>query len=108
MPGQDMITADGWVIEVPGIVITPKVAHVGDNLELTPTIELMCGCPITTDGLWRADDYTVEASLWKEGILVGKSGLSFASDPGGCSGRMLGPPTGHDSQSDRGTRREGM
>src|SRR3546814_8710597 len=34
MPGQDMITADGWVIEVPGIVITPKVAHVGDNLEL--------------------------------------------------------------------------
>src|SRR3546814_4861837 len=42
MPGQDMITADGWVIEVPGIVITPKVAHVGDHLELTPTIELMC------------------------------------------------------------------
>lgn len=95
MPGQDVIAADGWVIEVPGIVITPKVAQVGDHLEFAPTIELMCGCPITADGLWRAEDYTVEASLWQEGVLVGKSGLSFASDPGGFLGRMLAPPPGH-------------
>lgn len=95
MPGQDVIAADGWVVEVPGIMITPKIAQVGDHLEFTPAIELMCGCPITTEGLWRAEDYTVEASLWQEGVLVGKSGLSFASDPGGFSGRMLAPPSGH-------------
>ena len=66
MPGQDVIAGYGWVVEIPGIVITPGVARSGHHLEPMPTIEMMCGCPITTDGLGRAEDYIVEASLWQE------------------------------------------
>lgn len=95
MPGDDLVAGDGWAIEVPGIVITPIVKRSGDYLDLSSRIELMCGCPITLDGLWRAGNYKVEASVWQEDIAIGKVDLFFASEPGGFSGRMPEPGPGH-------------
>lgn len=74
IPGKD-ITGDGVVLDVPGFVVdilTPKTHErisQDSNIEIRANIVMMCGCPVSQDGLWDANQYEVKAVLTNsEGI----------------------------------------
>lgn len=94
MPGEDVTRVDGWVLEVPGLVIEPAAEISGRTVRLRPTVQLLCGCPITSDGLWKAQDYDVRASLWQDSTKVSETRLVFAQSPGGFSGEIKAPRLG--------------
>ena len=77
MPGEDVTIGDGWVVEMPGIVITSAVGLSGRTVSLTAQIELLCGCPITPNGPWKASDYAATASLWQEGARIAGPSWNF-------------------------------
>ena len=66
IPGKD-ITGDGVVLEVPGFVVdilspqTHERIASKDIIELKANIVMMCGCPVTKDGIWDANQYEVKA-----------------------------------------------
>ena len=72
IPGKD-ITGDGLILEIPGFkidVLTPQLHEsIGENseIEISANIIMMCGCPLTSGGLWDANQYEVEALIFKDG-----------------------------------------
>ncbi|MCH4823636.1 hypothetical protein ML462_10685 [Gramella lutea] len=68
IPGKD-ITGDGVVLEIPGFVVdilspqTHERIKASDKIWLEANIVMMCGCPVTKDGLWDANQYEVKAVI---------------------------------------------
>lgn len=68
IPGKD-ITGDGIVLEVPGFVVDILAPQTHERINASTTINLkanvvmMCGCPITEDGVWDANQYQVKAII---------------------------------------------
>lgn len=94
MPGEPLTAGDGWLVELPGIAISPTIESWSDAIAVTAFIELMCGCPITPGGRWDANEYRVTASLWSEGAKLSEHPLEFSSSPGTYTVRIT---------ADRGT-----
>ncbi len=101
MPGQPVKIGDGWVVELPGLAISPSArfveggsADTGRSIAISANVELLCGCPITPSGLWDAKDYQVTASLWQRGRRVSEAQLAFVQAPGGFAGQMAAPAKG--------------
>lgn len=72
IPGKD-ITGDGLILEIPGFkidVLTPQVHEsIGEDreIEIRANIIMMCGCPLTSGGIWNANEYEVQALIFKDG-----------------------------------------
>jgi len=81
-PGRPLTAGDGWLVELPGIAISPTIEILDDRIKSTAFIELMCGCPITPGGRWDANEYRVTASLWKDGRELSSHALEFMESPG--------------------------
>ncbi len=70
LPGKH-ISGQGIVLEVPGFVVdilSPQTHEtIADTKEITITanVVLMCGCPVTSGGMWDADKYEVSALISK-------------------------------------------
>jgi hypothetical protein len=94
MPGQSTDIANGWIIELPGLAITTESALEDQTLSIKAKVELMCGCPITSGGLWDAADYRVEASIWRGRRRVNATPLAFVTSPGGFSVNLPAPGPG--------------
>ncbi|OYW21691.1 hypothetical protein [Sphingomonas sp.] len=94
MPGQATDLGNGWMIELPGLAITPDSTQEGQTLSIKANVELMCGCPITPGGLWDAAEYRVEASIWRGRRQVNATPLAFVTSPGGFSVKMPAPGPG--------------
>lgn len=101
LPGKPVNIGDGWVVELPGLAISPIATITGtdpangdSNVSIKAKVELMCGCPITPGGLWDAKDYGVEVSAWRGGRQVSAGTLSFVESPGGFSGALKVPGKG--------------
>ena len=68
IPGKD-ITGDGIVLEIPGFVVdilspqTHERIASTESIELVANIVMMCGCPITENGIWDAKQYEVKAII---------------------------------------------
>jgi hypothetical protein len=91
MPGQPVDAGNGWMVELPGLAITPSATRQQGSLAVAAKVELMCGCPITPDGRWKASDYQVDATLWQSGRQIAAVPLSFASAPGNYAGTLTLP-----------------
>lgn len=96
LPGKS-IQGDGVVIEIPGFsvgLLAPQPAsHValsGGNatVPITANVMMMCGCPVTSGGLWNADRYEVSALVKRNGVQVGTLPLSFAGRTSTFSGLL--------------------
>lgn len=101
MPGIPVTVGDGWVVELPGLAISPTAKFADASTEnglrtvaVTAKVELMCGCPITPGGLWDAKDYRVEVSTWQRGKQVAVAPLHFVAAPGGFAGQIAAPTKG--------------
>ena len=68
IPGKD-ITGDGLVLDVPGFVVdilspqTHERISSTEEVALKANIVMMCGCPVTKDGIWDATQYEVKAVI---------------------------------------------
>lgn len=91
LPGEAVEKGDGWMVELPGLAITPSVSRGGGRLTIQARVELMCGCPITPGGVWNADDYEVRALLWSDNRRVSTTVLPFVSSPGRFGGSLSMP-----------------
>ncbi len=75
IPGKD-ITGDGVVLDIPGFVVdilspqTHERIAASENIQLKANIVMMCGCPVTENGIWDANQYEVKA------VITGAEGFS--------------------------------
>lgn len=71
IPGKD-ITGDGVVLDVPGFVVdilspqTHERINAADEIQIKANVVMMCGCPVTQDGIWDANQYEVKAMITAE------------------------------------------
>lgn len=76
IPGKH-IEGDGIILEIPGMVVNITSPQMTDaisldgnsNVQLSAHVIMMCGCPITEDGLWDSNDVEVKAMVYQEGDL---------------------------------------
>lgn len=96
LPGKS-IQGDGVVIEISGFsvgLLAPQPAsHVAlsggkATVPITANVMMMCGCPVTSGGLWNADRYEVSTLVKRNGVQVGTLPLSFAGRTSTFSGLL--------------------
>jgi hypothetical protein len=66
LPGRGVATADGWLMELPGLVVDAveppgTLARGATSQKLAVQVAMMCGCPITPGGIWDANGFDVQA-----------------------------------------------
>jgi hypothetical protein len=93
VPGKHVTGGDAWIMELPGFVvdvqslpatITPK--EFPHPVKVEATITMMCGCPITSGGVWDADKIEVAALLKRNGQRIGVLPMKYAGSPNQFSG----------------------
>jgi hypothetical protein len=95
MPGHDVTAGDGWLIELPGLIvdIADPVAYrwvkAGETVKLRVGVTMLCGCAISQNGPWRASDTEVAAFVTIDGNGLRRVPLRF--DP--ASALFLGDVT---------------
>ncbi|CAO1653817.1 MULTISPECIES: hypothetical protein [unclassified Parasphingorhabdus] len=101
VPGQPVTSGDGWVVELPGLavnIIAPQPnthsAKGSRTIEVMSSTMLMCGCPITSGGLWDAKDYKVEVTAYQVGRKIASGKLDFIEAPGRYGGDFTLPTSG--------------
>ena len=93
IPGKN-ITADGVVLEVPGFVVdilspqTHERITSDKTVDITANVVMMCGCPITSGGVWNADEYEVKAIVSREGKKVQTVALEIQEKPSTFKGNV--------------------
>ncbi|WP_300434624.1 hypothetical protein [Christiangramia sp.] len=66
VPGKDIV-GDGVVLEIPGFVVdilspqTHERIASTESIVLKANVVMMCGCPVTENGIWDANQYEVKA-----------------------------------------------
>ena len=88
VPGQAIDIGNGWMVELPGLAITPTAMRSGSAVVVQAKVELMCGCPITPGGEWDASEYVVTASVWSAGKKLVTTSLPFTESPGVFTGSI--------------------
>ena len=87
VPGLGVSGGDGWVLDLPGLVVdvlTPP-AHIRlpaetTEVDLHANVVMMCGCPIEPKGLWDADKLEVKAIVKRNGERIAQLDLAYAGE----------------------------
>lgn len=89
VPGQHRVDP-GLVMQLPGLIVnvTDYKIH-QQGVSVTANITMMCGCPITEDGLWSARDYDVVAQLYDGDKQIGQTLLAFTGETNEFAGNIL-------------------
>jgi hypothetical protein len=81
IPGQQIV-GDGQVLAFPGLLVTPTLTRSPDgSAHIAAKVTMLCGCPITSGGLWDTANYRVEADVIDHGAVVQHVHLSYAGQP---------------------------
>lgn len=96
LPGQNLTEANGWILDLPGLVVdlqdpapAPLVLEQGRaELAVRANVTMMCGCEITPDGLWPTSDYRVQLELLRDGEPVAEQAMGYAGEPSEYAGRL--------------------
>ena len=99
VPGKHLSGGDGWVVELPGFVVNvlqPPGQGVDargcTELTIDAQVVMMCGCPVTPDGLWDAEQYEVGMLVSREGQEVDDIAMHYAGKTSQFTGEV--PVTG--------------
>ncbi len=85
VPGKHLSSGDGWVLELPGLLVAPNL--VASTVPLSAAIEgvqieaevmLMCGCPIKPGFFWDPKDYEVVAIVYRGDDEFARIPLGYA------------------------------
>lgn len=89
LPGKGVATGDGWLLELPGLVVdaTVPAAHAvlapgTARQRISVNVAMMCGCPITAGGLWDAARFEVVAHVRRNDGQAVPTVLPFAGQTG--------------------------
>jgi len=81
IPGEH-IEGDGVVLELHGFIVeiqSPEpMTPVGDRVDVSARVRMMCGCPIEPGGLWDADSKEFVARLKADGQVIATAPLEFS------------------------------
>lgn len=87
VPGRGISGGDGWVLDLPGLVVDVLAppAHIRlppktTVVDLRANVVMMCGCPIEPRGLWDADKLEVKAIVNRNGERVADLDLAYAGE----------------------------
>ncbi len=93
IPGKNITEGDAWLMEMPGFAVNVETPNMHAMLTGTPqtvtitaNVMMMCGCPITSGGLWDANKIEVSALLSRNGKRVGTMPLQYAGTANQFSG----------------------
>ena len=85
VPGKHLTGGDGWVLELPGLLVSPNLAAstvplstAASGILIEAEVMLMCGCPIKPGFYWDPKDYEVVAIVRRGGEDVGRFPLRYA------------------------------
>ncbi len=85
VPGKHLNSGDGWVLEIPGLLVTPNLeastvplSKAASGVLLEAEVMLMCGCPIKPGFYWDPTDYEVVAIVRRGDADVGRFPLRYA------------------------------
>ena len=85
VPGKHLTGGDGWVLELPGLLVSPNLAastvslsEAASGILIEAEVLLMCGCPIKPGFYWDPKDYEVVAIIRRGDESVGQLPLSYA------------------------------
>lgn len=92
LPGK-ALTGDGWIIEMPGLVVEPTL-DTAAGVKITAKVTLMCGCPIAPDSTWDANHYEVKATLSQGGKAVRVAPLAYAGQTSTFAATLSDLPKG--------------
>lgn len=73
LPGRHLTAGDGWLMELPGLIIdlgSPLAYQwlkAGATVPVRASVTMLCGCAISEDGPWRVDGTEVEVILTTDG-----------------------------------------
>lgn len=87
IPGNHLTGGDGVLLEIPGFVVdikTPRknvVEAPNGELSVKAFVAMMCGCPISPDGLWDANDYQLNLVLIEDDEIVNKQPMNYTGEP---------------------------
>jgi hypothetical protein len=95
VPGKDLL-GDGIVLKMPGFIVDAWTQVLeGGKVEFYTKASLLCGCPITKDGLWAPDNYEAKAILMQDDKKVDEIPLAFTGPIGLFSGKTQIKQSGH-------------
>lgn len=82
IPGKD-ITGDGIVLEIPGFaidILQPQAHEVNsrETIAITANAVMMCGCPISPNGLWDSNEMEFKAVITRDGEEVARKTMKFS------------------------------
>jgi hypothetical protein len=85
VPGKHLTGGDGWVLELPGLLVLPNLdastvplSGAISGVDIEAEVMLMCGCPIKPDFHWEPADYEVVAIVRRGDKSVGQYPLRYA------------------------------
>lgn len=94
MPGKDITRGDGFLLEIPGLlvqVLEPPthldLSSIPSTVTINANVMMMCGCPISKGGVWNSDDFEVAAQIRKEGKIIANVKLGYTGYPSQFSGK---------------------
>ncbi|MDO8861072.1 hypothetical protein Q6D67_05090 [Haliea sp. E1-2-M8] len=94
IPGQDRIEQP-VILHLPGLVTELLKYTLEDGqLALTASVTMICGCPITAEGLWPAADFRAAVQLYRQGELVAEAPLGFTGTDNEFAGKLDLPGAG--------------
>lgn len=95
VPGKHLL-GDGIILNMPGFIVDAWTQVLeGGKVEFYTKASLLCGCPITKDGLWKPDNYEVKAILMQNEETIAEVPLEFTGPVGMFSGKTEIKQSGH-------------
>jgi hypothetical protein len=114
LPGRGVTVGDGWLLELPGLVVDAvdpaaheQLAKGATSRRLAVNVSMLCGCPITPGGMWDANGFDVRARVQAPDGAArevklgygGRTGLFAADLPLGPSGAYVVTVTAFDTKT---------
>lgn len=95
VPGKDIL-GDGIIITLTGFIVDAWTRVLeGGQVDIYTKASLLCGCPITKDGLWQADNYEAKAIIMRDDKNIDEVTLDFTGPAGMFSGKTTITEPGH-------------
>jgi len=95
LPGRGVTIGDGWLLELPGLVVDAiepaaheQLAPGTTSRRIAVNVAMMCGCPITAGGMWDAKGFDVRAWLRQPDGSQSDVTLAFAGRTGLFAGEI--------------------
>lgn len=85
VPGKDVTGGDGFLLTLRGFavdVLAPpshvRLGQAPQTVTIRANVTMMCGCPLTPDGLWDTRGFEIRAIVRHNGKKVGETPLTYA------------------------------